>query len=442
MTVAEYLPDRGGRWLAAMRDDALLVLPADRAADLLALWPRLDADAAAHVIDRLAGSGITAAPAFALVVREPATGATRALVRGELTVTLGGTEVSGAGVSTWLERAVEGGADVRVAVGRAPAGDGPGLPIVEGVIAASVVDWPADPPRGRGPIGASESAQAAAPASEREPTHDAAADVDVEAAARLADAERTMVPEDTVVGVSRTERPRIGRPVGERSAPIAPPAPAPEAPSAPSPAPVIVPPDFGSTPPALLDPDAAAPALAPPPSAPARGGSAAQAPGAPAPAASALGDHDGLTVARADLRRLREQGGDAGARPGTDATREPAASAPQAPPLALRLPDGSIEPIVGELVLGRAPSIGRVTGTRIPRPVVIGAGDPDISRTHLRVAVEGGTAVVTDLDSRNGTQVVAPGQPPMRLRPSEATPVLPDTVIDLGSGWSIQVVVR
>ena len=78
----------------------------------------------------------------------------------------------------------------------------------------------------------------------------------------------------------------------------------------------------------------------------------------------------------------------------------------------------------------------------MPRPVVIGAGDPDISRTHLRVAVEGGTAVVTDLESRNGTQVVAPGQPPVRLRPSEPTPVLPDTVIDLGGGWTIQVVVR
>ena len=106
------------------------------------------------------------------------------------------------------------------------------------------------------------------------------------------------------------------------------------------------------------------------------------------------------------------------------------------------MPDGSFEPIAGELLLGRATAIGRVAGPRVPRPVVIGAGDPDISRTHLRVAVEGGTAVVTDLDSRNGTHVVAPGQAPLRLRPSDPTPVLPETVIDLGGGWTVQVVVR
>ncbi|WP_430645487.1 FHA domain-containing protein [Agromyces sp. GXS1127] len=439
MTVAEYLPDHGGRWLAAVRDEALLVLPADRAADLLALWPHLDGGAAPHVIDRLAGSGITAAPSFALVVREPATRAARALVRGELTVTLGETEVSGAGVSTWQERATDGEADVRVAIRAASDLGGVRLPVVEGVVAASVVDWPVGAARAQaGPAGASAPASVA----DRETAFggDDVEDAEPETTPPTPTPtplptpdERTMVPEDTIVGVSRTERPRIERPVVERSVSIVPPAagvPAPDSAAAPgSRAPVIVPPDFGSTPPALAEP-AAAPPL--PTSGPA--------PAQPAPAT--LGDHDGLTVARADLRRLRDAGPAAPSRPDADAAREPAASAPPAPSLALRLPDGSIEPIVGELVLGRAPSIGRVSGTRIPRPVVIGAGDPDISRTHLRVAVEGGTAVVTDLDSRNGTQVVAPGQPPMRLRPSEATPVLPDTVIDLGGGWSIQVVVR
>ncbi|BDZ56096.1 hypothetical protein GCM10025870_31690 [Agromyces marinus] len=179
------------------------------------------------------------------------------------------------------------------------------------------------------------------------------------------------------------------------------------------------------------------------------GGAAAQPARVPAPdgpaghaAHGGLGDHDGLTVIGADIRRMRTER----ERP-DDSAPVPAGvgASPQRPAaqgLALRLPDGSIEPIVGELVLGRAPAIGRVTGTSIPRPVVIGAGDPDISRTHLRVAVEGGTVVVTDLESRNGTHVVAPGQSPVRLRPTEPTPVLADTVIDLGGGWSVQVVNR
>jgi len=420
--VGEYLPDRGGRWLAGVRDEALLMLPAERADDLIALWPRLDGDAAAHVIDRLAGSGIIAAPSFALVVRERATGTARALVRGDLRVTLGEVEVSGSGVSTWQERAVDGRPDVRVVVG--DAGQGSRLPVVEGVVAASVVDWP-----GR------SSARPSQPATPGEAGSEVAAESVVGTAAEVVvPDERTMVPEDTVVGLSRTERPTFERPTFEpptAASPEASPVAALVATSTAageSPAvPVIVPPDFGSTPPER------------------------QAPATPGDhrAPTTLGDHDGLTVAATEIRRLRGQRDGAGnaaeggdGQDGDVGARDAEASAPASPPPALRMPDGSIEPIVGELVLGRAPAIGRVTGTRIPRPVVIGAGDPDISRTHLRVAVEGGTVVVTDLESRNGTQVVAPGHPPLRLRPSEATPVLPDTVIDLGGGWSIQVVVR
>ncbi|WP_353814377.1 FHA domain-containing protein [Agromyces sp. SYSU T00266] len=424
--MAEYLPDHGGRWLAAMREEALLVLPAERVDDVRALWPHLDGDAAAHVIDRLAGSGITAAPSFALVVRERPSGTARALVRGDLSVTLGDVEVSGAGVSTWQERAVDGHPHVHVAIAGANAGRR--WPIVEGVVAASVVDWPSTT---REP----ESASVERPAArEVRSSGTSAADA---AAETIAPDERTIVPEDTVVGVSRTERPRIERPVFDRAPAAAEPPAAPAAPAAPAderaPAvvPVIVPPDFGSSPPSRPEPATPRPvAVAPTPT---------------TAAPTALGDHDGLTVARSDLGRLREERRDPAGRDeptGDPATRDAPASSPASPPPALRMPDGSIEPIVGELVLGRAPAIGRVTGTGIPRRVVIGAGDPDISRTHLRVAVEGGTVVVTDLESRNGTQVVAPGQPPLRLRPSEATPVLPDTVIDLGGGWSIQVVVR
>ncbi|GGI47349.1 hypothetical protein BCL57_002047 [Agromyces flavus] len=395
--MAEYLPDDRGRWLVAVRGDALLMLPAERRDDVVALWAGLDApDAAARVIDRLAGGGVTATPSFALVVRERADGSARAVVRGPLTVRLGEVDVSGAQVSTWQERV---GDASRVHVSADGVGDtareasaAARLPLVSGIVAAAAIDWsvsaspaPTDPAL----VGSAEAGEPVAP-------------VTAPVEAERPD-ERTMVPEDTVVGFSRTERPRIPRG----------PAPAESA----VPTTVIVPP-----PGIAVDASAAPPAISSPSSA--------------IVAPTALGDHDGLTVASADIRRLREE----------RRRDDPAARASDAPDaaaaLALRLPDGSIEPIVGELVLGRAPVIGRVTGSRMPRPVVIGAGDPDISRTHLRVAVEGGTAVVTDLESRNGTHIVAPGQAPLRLRPAESTPVLPDTVIDLGGGWTIQVVVR
>ena len=104
------------------------------------------------------------------------------------------------------------------------------------------------------------------------------------------------------------------------------------------------------------------------------------------------------------------------------------------------MPDGALEPIGHELVLGRAPSVSKVSGGRLPRLVTIGYGDPDISRSHVRLALEGGTVVITDLHSRNGTLVVAPGKPPVKLRAGEPTPVLIGTVVDLGGGCTLQVV--
>ena len=149
------------------------------------------------------------------------------------------------------------------------------------------------------------------------------------------------------------------------------------------------------------------------------------------------GDHDGMTVASIDIRRLREERA-ARAAAATPANGTPGASG--AAPISIRLPDGSLEPIGQEVVLGRAPSVSKVSGGRIPRLVTIGLGDPDISRSHVRLALEGDTVVVTDLHSRNGTHVAQPGKTPVKLRAGEPTPVLAGTVVDFGGGWTIQVV--
>ena len=149
------------------------------------------------------------------------------------------------------------------------------------------------------------------------------------------------------------------------------------------------------------------------------------------------GDHDGMTVASIDIRRLREERA-ARAAAATPANGTPGASA--SAPISIRLPDGSLEPIGQEVVLGRAPSVSKVSGGRIPRLVTIGLGDPDISRSHVRLALEGDTVVVTDLHSRNGTHVAQPGKTPVKLRAGEPTPVLAGTVVDFGGGWTIQVV--
>jgi hypothetical protein len=107
-----------------------------------------------------------------------------------------------------------------------------------------------------------------------------------------------------------------------------------------------------------------------------------------------------------------------------------------APRLTLLLPDGSQEPLDPAVVIGRAPNAaGDGSASRLVRL----EGDGDISRNHARVAVEGGTPVVTDLGSRNGTIVRVPGRPAQKLRAGEPTPVLVGTVIDLGGGIELSI---
>jgi hypothetical protein len=333
----------------------VLLAPSTTASELVALWPHLgDDDPMPRVLDRLTVRGLAATPPFALVVPDSDGGTVRVVARGGVTVRVGDTAISGAGVSTWAERVVDAGASAITVVADSAASNADfELPVVDGIVAAAeVTSSPMAAPLAPlpvAPVGGGFILPSAPPA------------------------EQTMVPaEDTT------------------AAPV-------------TPARAMPPVDDT---PSTAEPD---------------------------------GDHDGLTVASIDLRRLRAERAARGGG-GEAAPVAGAAVAASAPVSTLRLPDGSVEPIGHEVVLGRAPSVSQVSGGRIPRLITIGAGDPDISRNHVRVAVEGDTVVVTDLHSRNGTHVVAPGKPPVKLRAGEPTPVLAGTVVDLGGGWTLQVV--
>ncbi|KRF30824.1 FHA domain-containing protein [Yonghaparkia sp. Soil809] len=141
------------------------------------------------------------------------------------------------------------------------------------------------------------------------------------------------------------------------------------------------------------------------------------------PAEAALvGDHDGLTVVGREIPGFAER---------ERVIPPPAAAAAAAPRYVVEVDSGQIEPLTGPVVVGRAPIAAKVSSGAVPRLVVI-PDNPDISRTHVRIALEGDTVVVTDLHSRNGTTLRMPGKPPQLLRAGEATPVLEGTVIDLG----------
>ncbi|HEX4059285.1 MAG TPA: FHA domain-containing protein [Galbitalea sp.] len=147
-------------------------------------------------------------------------------------------------------------------------------------------------------------------------------------------------------------------------------------------------------------------------------------------AGAVAGDHDGKTavgLTAAERRAARA------ARPARN-LRTVAQSS-----FSLEFSTGEKEILDQTLIIGRAPSAGKVSASSVPRLVTVGGPDQDISRNHVQVSVEGETVMVTDLQSRNGTLVTFPGRPPQQLRGGQPTAVLVGSVVDLGSGVSFTV---
>jgi hypothetical protein len=99
---------------------------------------------------------------------------------------------------------------------------------------------------------------------------------------------------------------------------------------------------------------------------------------------------------------------------------------------------GARAEVNGTVLIGRAPS---------PRPgdgdaalLSVSSPNSDISRTHVKVSVHDWDIVATDLNSTNGTTLVRPGQPPVRMMPGTPVTVEPGTVLDLGDGGLVTVV--
>lgn len=407
--MATYKHDSEAAWFAAVRGGVILVVPVDAVDRLAALWPELGTgDPTSLVLDRLTAQGLAATPSFALVVRDEAAGTARVVVRGPLSVRSASDEIHDAGVSTWVERVLDGGSAIEVVVDGGADDAAPQLPVVEAVVPLrSIVSDGVEPVA---PV--RSDAPAVSP-----PAPDTLVDAAPASAAPAPAAKRAV--------------PTAGSPAVAAPAAVGPAAPTPARASAPVELTMV--PDEET----IAGPSSAFTSGLPPAPPTAQ-------PAAPpaAPPAPVDGDHDGMTVASIDIKRLREQRAarDSAGATGGAASADPVTPVAPAAVASIRMPDGTLESIGHEVVLGRAPSVSKVSGGRIPRLITIGLGDPDISRSHVRLALEGDTVVITDLHSRNGTHVVAPGKAPVKLRSGEPTPVLTGTVVDLGGGWTIQVV--
>jgi FHA domain len=102
----------------------------------------------------------------------------------------------------------------------------------------------------------------------------------------------------------------------------------------------------------------------------------------------------------------------------------------------LRLSLGDVITLDRGVIMGRNPSAdfdADDSGER-PQVVKLPTEDGDISRTHLRVILDGWRVLVTDLNSTNGTLIALPGREPERIRPGEPMPIVPGTVVILADG--------
>jgi hypothetical protein len=102
----------------------------------------------------------------------------------------------------------------------------------------------------------------------------------------------------------------------------------------------------------------------------------------------------------------------------------------------LRLSVGDMISLDRDVVMGRnpKPDFPGADGEERPHVVRLPSEDGDISRTHVRVTLDGWHVLVTDLNSTNGTLVTLPGREPEQLRPGQPAPIKPGTVVTLADG--------
>ena len=391
MTV-HFTPAVRGGWIALTSGETLLVIgaPADQAT-VDALWDALIASGGfQRVLDVLTNKGLAATPPFALF--DGSALCLRIIVRGPVTATVadakGTHRLDGSGVTTWLEQTLTEVSSAIVDVTAAVAAEGVvQLPLGIGaawvsalelrfVTSAATMSKPAQP-------------VVASPASAPE----SALEIDPEATVTEAPTERIDAPE------AKSDTPADGYDYL-----------------------------FGAT----MFRDVAGAAVLEAlveEEAPVEG----EVPVEEEVPADRAGDHDGYTVLTSDIAKLRAE---RAAKRNVSTPPEPAAPVTE---VFLVLSGGSREPLTQPILVGRSPSVSQVSGGQMPRLLTVGTPDQDISRTHVRFVLEGGTVVVTDLHSRNGTLVVLPGKEPQKLRAGEPTSVIAGTVVDLGGGITLTV---
>lgn len=389
-----YVPDAAG-WAFLCRSDLVLGLNVVVGDERIGpMWELIESGARSpELLDEVTRGGISSTPSF--VLAELLTeSSVRILSRGDAQVRVsdlsGETVVSGAGVSSWAEQVVALPAAITCEVG-APVSRDAGLPVVNGVVRARSLDTDFGGTSASvasvhtvAPVAAVTPALSPAPAPTVVPSR-VAAQVHVSSETIAA------MPEDAEPLAAVDGAAEIIVPAGL------------ESPDASSGYDHL----FGETMFRSVEEAAVR---------------------SDVEESTSIEEH---TVVAGNLAELRAQR--RAARKAAPETSAPSTS------LYVDLSTGGRELLDQTLIVGRAPSATRVSDGKVPRLVSMTTPNQDISRTHVQLAVEGGTVVVTDLHSKNGTLVRMPGKPPLQLRAGEPSVVIVGSTIDLGDGAVLTV---
>ncbi|UXN25138.1 FHA domain-containing protein [Curtobacterium flaccumfaciens] len=159
------------------------------------------------------------------------------------------------------------------------------------------------------------------------------------------------------------------------------------------------------------------------------------APGQPPPAVVDVDPED--TVVRVPARPGAGASPFVGAAPGLPSVPAvPAAPTARVP--SIRIGDRTFR-LDHPVVIGRRPSLPRVTRGPQPELVTVRSAYGQVSSSHVRMHAEGEAVVVQDLRSTNGTVVRPAGAPAYRMASGASIVALTGTVVEIGDGNAIEV---
>jgi len=92
------------------------------------------------------------------------------------------------------------------------------------------------------------------------------------------------------------------------------------------------------------------------------------------------------------------------------------------------------------ILIGRSPRAERMAAADIPTLLPVESPGHAISRTHLKISIDGDRVLLEDLNSTNGTEVIPADGDPSQLQPGEQALLSDGMVVSLGDHVAFKVV--